>query len=410
MMNKHLVTLIKLLVVAGLMFWVFSNIQLDDRLVRTTSAGAETITEGSVVGEWDKPEIEFLEQGQTKPTKVTVASEVRVRVGIVTYWRNISLPWFLLGAFCYLMSVLFAATRWWWLLRVNQLPIAFWSAYRFTWIGIFFNNVVPGQTGGDLVKAIYVMKRCEGARVPALMSVVVDRIMGLASLSLLAAISVLFYLDNGEFLNLAILLWAVLGMVILFGVVAFSRRVRTLIRLKQLLEMLPDRIGSLLKRIDQAVYFYRQHKRGVALWLLGGIFNHISSVCSYACVGMALGVGMPFANYFVLIPVIVTVSAIPIAPNGWGVGEFLFKELFSKFGAVHLNSVSSAVASHTMGTRGVALSIVYRIHLTAWSMVGGVLYFLDKDKVSRQDLAAEAERGPVEGAAAAEPSAGEESG
>jgi hypothetical protein len=45
-----------------------------------------------------------------------------------------------------------------------------------------------------------------------------------------------------------------------------------------------------------------------------------------------------------------------------------------------------------MGTRGVALSIVYRIHLTAWSMLGGILYFFDKNKVSRQELAAEAGR------------------
>ena len=395
-MKKYILPLVKLLLVAGLMYWVFSNIQLEDRLVEVSAAGVESVIQGEVIGEWDKPSVLFLEDGQSDPREVEISARLMVRVGIVTYWRNISVPWFLLGALCYLMSVLFAATRWWWLLRVNELPIAFWSAYRFTWIGIFFNNVVPGQTGGDLVKAIYVMKRCQGARVPALMSVVVDRVMGLASLSLLAAISVLFYLDSSEFVNLAILLWAVLGMVIAFGVVAFSRRVRTLIRLKQLLEMLPEKIGNLLKRVDHAVYFYRQHKRGMAMWLFGGIFNHISSVCSYACVGMALGVGMPFANYFVLIPVIVTASALPIAPNGWGVGEFLFKELFGRFGAAHLTQVSAVAASHTMGTRGVALSIVYRIHLTAWSMLGGVLYFLDKDKVSREEMAAEAERDSVE--------------
>ena len=387
-MKQYAVLLTKLLVVAGLMYWVFSNIQLNDRLVETAPNGAVTETGGQVVGAWDQPEVRFLKTGDTQPVEVSSG----VQVGIVTYWKNLSVPWFLLGAFCYLLSVLFAATRWWWLLTVNKLPISFWSAYRFTWIGIFFNNVVPGQTGGDLVKALYVMKRCEGARVPAMVSVVVDRIMGLASLSLLAAISVLFYLNTAEFRNLAIVLWAVLGMVILFGVISFSRRVRSLIRLKQLLEMLPNRIGHLLKRIDHAVFFYRQHKRGMGMWLFGGIFNHISSVCSYACIGTALGVGMPFSDYFVLIPVIVTVSAIPIAPNGWGVGEFLFKELFGKFGAVHLPDLAPAVATHAMGTRGVALSIVYRIHLTTWSMLGGILYFFGKDKVSREELVAEAGR------------------
>lgn len=409
-MKKFLVPFIKLLLVAGLMYFVFSNISLVDRLIVTAPGGATTVTEGKVIGPWDKQVVQFLEAGESEPTEVVITTDsLEVEFSIVTYWRNMSVPWLLLGALCYLLSVGFASTRWWWLLTVNKLPISFWSAYRFTWIGIFFNNVVPGQTGGDLVKAIYVMKRCHGARVPAMMSVVVDRIMGLASLSLLAAVSVLFYLSDPEFVNLAIVLWGVLGMVILFGIVAFSRRVRSLIRLKQLLDRLPDKIGHLLKRIDHAVFFYRQHKKGMALWLFGGIFNHISSVCSYACVGISLGVGMPFGDYFVLIPVIVTVSAIPLAPNGWGVGELLFKELFGRFGAVHLlGNMSKAAAIHAMGTRGVALSIVYRLHLTAWSMLGGVMYFLDKDKVSRKEMAEEVEREEIEEAAFDEQMAAED--
>src|SRR5690606_24870870 len=141
-----------------------------------------------------------------------------------------------------------SATRWWWLLRVNRLPVGFWAAQRFTWIGLFFNNVVPGQTGGDLVKALYVMKRCHGERVAAMMSVVVDRVMGLASLSLLAAVAVLFYLDRQEFASLAVALWGVLGAVVLLGCLAFSRRLRALVRLKDLLERLPPRIGQILKR------------------------------------------------------------------------------------------------------------------------------------------------------------------
>src|SRR5690606_21519442 len=126
------------------------------------------------------------------------------------------------------------------------------------------------------------------------------------------------YLDRQEFASLAVALWGVLGAVVLLGCLAFSRRLRALVRLKDLLERLPPRIGQILKRIDQAVYFYRGHTAGMTAWLLGGIVNHVSSVFSYALVGRALGVGVPLEHYFVLIPVIVIVSAVPIAPNGWG--------------------------------------------------------------------------------------------
>lgn len=393
-MTRHLVGLGKLLFVAGLMYWVFSSIQWRDSIIRTApTTGQSEQTFGDIRGRWDGTDIvEFDPEGPAPPIRLRVTDDLGVVPGLTTYWRELDLGWFLLGAACYLLSVVFSATRWWWLLRVNDLPIGFWAAQRYTWIGLFFNNVVPGQTGGDLVKALYVMKRCQGERVPAMMSVVVDRVMGLASLSLLAAVAVLFYLDQQEFASLAVALWAVLGAVVVLGCLAFSRRLRAFVRLKDLLERLPHKIGQLLKRIDQAVYFYRDHTMGMTVWLFGGVLNHVSSVFSYALVGLALGVGMPIEHYFVLIPVIIIVSAVPIAPNGWGVGEGLFRWLFGRFGAEHLVHVPLARAQVIMGTRGVALSVLYRVHLTAWSLLGGVLYFFGKDKISRAELAAEAAR------------------
>ncbi|MCB9869465.1 MAG: flippase-like domain-containing protein [Planctomycetes bacterium] len=396
-MRRHLLTAGKLLFVAGLMYWVLSNIQWRDSWVKIDPvAKQETRHFGYIQGAWDGVEVRFRSEDGGPPQVLRPDANLRVDPGLPTLWLNLRAGWFALGALCYLLTVSFASSRWWWLLEVNRLPIGYWAAYRYTWVGVFFNNVVPGQTGGDLVKAIYVMKRCHGERVPAMMSVVIDRILGLASLSLLAAIAVLFYLDNSEFATLAAVLWAVLAGVVLLGVVAFSRRIRSLIRLRDLLEKLPPKLSHVLKRIDHAVYFYRGHKTGIFVWLLLGTINHVLSVASYAFVGEALGVGIPMQDYFVLIPIIVIVSAVPIAPNGWGVGEFMFRRLFGDFGAPHLVGADALTATKVMGTRGVALSLLYRIHLTLWSLVGGVLFFFDKDKVTRAEMERQAAAEEVE--------------
>jgi hypothetical protein len=50
-----------------------------------------------------------------------------------------------------------------------------------------------------------------------------------------------------------------------------------------------------------------------------------------------------------------------------------------------------ANAEHVMGTRGVALSVLHRMHVTLWSSVGGVLTFFEKDKVTRADIEHEVE-------------------
>ncbi|MCK5943716.1 MAG: flippase-like domain-containing protein, partial [Planctomycetes bacterium] len=324
--------------------------------------------------------------------------------GFLSYLRNLDVGWFVLGAFCYVCTVLIAGARWWWLLRVNGMNVTLTEALRFTWIGVFFNTVFPGSTGGDVIKALYIMKRCPGHRVQALVSVGVDRILGLGSLALLGAICVLFALD--QFTEIALGIWGVIVGVGLLGLVSFSRRLRELVRLKWLLNRLPGKLRGALQMVDKAIFFYRDQRAVIALSLVVGIANHVLSVFCVVCLGMAIGVGMPTFEYFVLVPVINIASAIPIAPNGWGFGELLYGYLFAEHGAQHLTDVADAAAA--MRTRGVALSILYRSVLTAFSFLAGVLVLLEKDRVTQEDIDREValEESEAE-AAAAKPGADE---
>lgn len=391
-MKQRVIGAVKLLFVVGLMWIVFAGIDFDDRLVWRVDGEVVAEQTIEIVGSWQRDPIVYHAVDET--TRSTASRglqadgrDLEVAPGFLTYWRNLD-PWlFLLGALCYFATVLIAGTRWWWLLRVNGTDVSLIETWRFTWIGVFFNTVVPGQTGGDLVKALYIMKRCPGHRVQVLVSVGVDRVLGLASLALLGAIVVLFALDR--FAEVAFGIWGVIGGVGVLFVFAFSRRLRERVRLKWLLERLPSKISHLLKMVDRAIYFYRDHKGVIVTSLIAGIGNHVVSVLSVVLIGEALGVGVPWFEYFALIPVINIVSAVPIGPNGWGVGEAMYKYLFGKYCAVHLPDVANA--AQVMGTRGVALSVLYRLHLTFWSLLGGLLVLFEKDRVTKADIEREVE-------------------
>ena len=388
-MRKRVVSIVKLGLVAALLGYVFSTIQWSDAYTRTDQHGevVETVS-GSIVGRWDGEQVRFVpaaEDGEQvlEPGVLPDGSALSVVPGFWTYLANLDKLLFALAALCYLGPLTVASTRWWWLLRVNGLDVRWREVLRFTWIGVFFNNVVPGQTGGDVVKALYIIKRCPDGRVEALMSVIVDRILGLGSLAFLGAVVVLFQVER--FGPIAFGIWGVLGFVCLIGVFAFSRRVRRLVRIDQLLRKLPAKLAGPLMRVDQAIHFYRAHKRGVFVWLLVGVLNHVGTVTVFVLMGRALGVGMPATEYFVLIPVILMVSAVPIAPNGWGVGEALFQTLFGTYGAMYVPA-GTPNPGQVIATRGVALSILYRIHTTIWSLVGGFLLLSDDQRVSRAEI------------------------
>lgn len=385
--------LLKLLLVIGLMIFVFSQVHWDDRVIARTAKGAQlSSVSGSIVGPWNNDTVMFQADGAEAPERLTPGKRpdgttLEIAVGLPTYWRNLD-PWlFAAGALCYFLTVLIAGSRWWWLLRVNGMDVTLGEALRFTWIGTFFNSVVPGQTGGDLIKALYIMKRCPGHRVPALVSVIVDRVLGLASLAILGAVVVLFALQTFGFLALAI--WGVMLGVTLLGTIAFSRRLRQLVRLNVLIDKLPHRIANLLKLVDQAVFFYRGHKGVIVGSLLTGIVNHFVSVLSVVLIGDALGMGLTWYEYFVMIPIINIISAVPLGPNGWGLGEASYQYFFSKYAWHHAATFSNP--QEVMGMRGVALSVLYRLHLTLWSLLGGVFVMFEKDRVTRADIRHEVE-------------------
>ena len=393
-MKKPLVTILKLLVFAALIAWVVSNIQWRDQLVETGANGkVVSQKDGHLLGPWDQETVTIEIDGVRQEIRTgpnASGGRTSVNPGLTTYFVHLDKLWFAFGALGYLISMVVASTRWWWLLRKNGIDATFGSALRLTWIGVFFNNVVPGLTGGDLIKAVYIVRRAHGRRVAAAMSVVVDRILGLASLALLGAIVVLS--DLGRFGVLAAGIWAVLLGVTFVGVFAFSRRLRRTLGLDALLRRLPPKLSSPLMKIDAAVFFYRGHKAGILVWLVLGALNHVVTVISFYCMGEALGIEVPPLEYFVLVPIALIVSAVtPLAPNGWGIGEALFGTLFGKFASAHL-TIPDAEA--VMRTRGIALSVLYRLHTTLWSLVGGVLLLTERDKLSRAEL--EAAREDVE--------------
>lgn len=398
-MRGRLLTIVKLAGVAVLLWIVIANVQWVDQKRHLEADGSVRSEQpGKIEGDWDTETVRFAVRdgdGSTGPAvpvrtgRQPDGSNVEVLPGFFTYVLRLDVTMALLGAACYFLSVAFASTRWWWLLRVNQLDVTWYEAWRFTWIGVFFNNVVPGQTGGDVAKAVYIMKHCHGGRVPALVSVLVDRVMGLGSLALLAAVVVLFALDRYH--QLALGIYGVLAVVGVVGIIAFSKRIRRFVRLDELLRRLPAFLSGPLQRIDQAVHFYRDHKGGIGLWMLLGMLNHVVSVLSVLLFGLALGIGLPTFEYFVLVPVTNIVAAIPLGPNGWGLGEISYRYLFEKFGGPFLQGQVSD-PGFVMGTRGVALSIAYRLHMTLQSLLGGLLMLFEKDRVTRADLADEVAR------------------
>ena len=225
-------------------------------------------------------------------------------------------------------------------------------------VGAFYNTLFAlGTTGGDLVKGYYAARHTTH-RTRAVMSVIVDRAIGLLALVMLggtmAAFQYTHSLDCRRVAKASALLLAVSAVGLL---VFYNRRLRRLSGLDWLIRRLPGQ--RFIQNAVHSMDLYGRRPVGMLVALLLCFPVHITTIVSATLAGHAFRLDLPDAYYWVIVPVISLVGAIPISPQGAGVMEFF---------AIKLTTVRYPVS---VG-QAVALVMAIRLVQMFWNLVAGV--------------------------------------
>lgn len=302
----------------------------------------------------------------------------------------------------YNVCIFLTANRWRMLLVSQGLRPSRLDVVRMTYTGCFFSCFLPGGTGGDLVKA-YFVARDTHKRAEAATTVFLDRILGLYCLIGFAAVAMLFHLKQlwrhgAEEGTRGLTTTQTLVVVVLTGfaaatiafIIFLSPHCRRLMH--YLMDKLPPRLGSVLKRIYEAVYLYRGQKLLLLKFVLYSASAHGLFAAAMWLVGLslhdqiALG-GTRALNYFYLIPLGVALNGLPIAPGGVGVFE---KALELLFGTLLLAGEQSLNKGADVGALG-------HVIILLTNQVGLIFYLASKRRVAQamQEARAAEAAGPA---------------
>lgn len=291
----------------------------------------------------------------------------RINEGIFRIVRRSDRPLLLAALAMFGVIAQIGVVRWQLLLRAQGVHATFRTAHKLTFVGFFFNNVVPGPTGGDVVKAVYVA-RGAARRTPAVITVLVDRVLGLVALALIALVALLPNLGNPEYRMPAYLVFGFLGFTALASVVFFSRRIRRALRIDGLLARLPG--STYILKADEAIFAWRHHKGALGVGLALSVVNQLSIQVMMWTLAAALhmttksGDPVSAVDHMVILPIAFIGSSIPVLPGGWGVRETAFAVCY------HFIGVDRNVA--------VALSVMNGMIQLVWSLLGGVYFLLGR--------------------------------
>jgi hypothetical protein len=282
-----------------------------------------------------------------------------IRPGFLSTLKGIRAGLFACAVLGFLISWLTISVRWWFLLRIQEIRIPLWEAVRLTFLGQFFNQVVPGTVGGDVVKAYYVSKHTPKTGA-AVISIFVDRLLGLTELSFLAAAMITVSLASGlaglDAVRTPMLFTvAVLAIVVFTLLFLLSVRFRRIFHLQRFYRRLP--IAHHIAAAGEAARLYRKRLGKLAQAILITFGAHLMWVGGIAFIGASLSLPTPTYTYFVYIPLIYILGAIPLTPGGVGWVERWYTFFFAACAA----------------TQVLALAFLARLVYIFWALPGSIV-------------------------------------
>ncbi len=334
--------------------------------------------------------------------RLTTALKVFVSVGLLAYllFRFLSDPndralllatlttanyWYLILALIFfVLAIVNASLKWYILLRAQGVPIPLSALINYTFVGFFFNNFLPANVGGDIMRGYGVARYTERSA-DAAVSVVVDRIIGLMAFMFTAVIAALVavYLVSNNLLgstvsandslvqNLTQVEWlAIAGMVVVAGgfSVMLSYRLRNLIGILFTVRFLKP-LAPFYQQISSAFGAYRHQYSALLLAFTVGVGTVLLTGLVDLAIVAGLNGAIPAPYIFLFNPIIAVLLIVPISIGGLGTGSLLYVYFYGLVGVPQ--------------TLSFALSLIKQAVIYLGSLPGGALW-LQKQQTQRQ--------------------------
>jgi hypothetical protein len=283
----------------------------------------------------------------------------RVQIGVRHLLSSARHGYLIFSLLIFPLTFVITSLRWHELLKALDIRLTLERTFVLNMVGAFYNTFMLGSVGGDVLKMYYVAKQTHH-RTRAVISVAVDRIIGLLALIILggsmAAYSAM-HLGIPQTRGVAIASLAIILATIAGLIVFYNQRLHRLSGLDWLLGRLPmkERVG----RAVEAMRLYGKRPGVAAGALLVSFPVHVVVICSAFLAGVAFGLHIPAAYYWTVVPVAVLAGSIPISPQGAGVMEYFAIWLLAPLGV----GVAEAVV----------LTMSIRLVQVLWNLTGGLV-------------------------------------
>lgn len=252
-------------------------------------------------------------------------------------------------------STTLSAYRW----QLIMHNLHFGQTFNFYWCsyfkGSFFNQGLPTSIGGDVLRVLDVAHLGCSKR-DAFYGVLVDRGIGLIAL---ISISFAVFLWSAHLLPIRVYYFVLITMVLLFLGLALLAYLWRHYNFQHSPRLLLVRL--LLDTLVKSLAKQR------LLLFCSSLMIPVLAIVGFFITGWSLGLRYDIDVYFIIVPLSILLTVIPVSLAGWGVREGALVALFSLFGADQATVL--------------AMSALYGFMLIIVSLPGLFIYLTDTQQL-----------------------------
>ncbi|MDX6765760.1 MAG: lysylphosphatidylglycerol synthase transmembrane domain-containing protein [Candidatus Methylacidiphilales bacterium] len=266
---------------------------------------------------------------------------------------------------CVGLGIFGTSVRWNLLLRIQKIRMSFFESWRLGMVGTFFNNFLPGSTGGDVIRIFYALKHAPDRKPQAVLSVVMDRILGLiAILCVTMLLLPLGYKQIASNHDVQVTVW-LLAVILALAVSGLL----TLILVP--LSVIPPFISRLWPRVPKREVVARLYEAVVSHGRSGKATAAALAVVPILligyCLARSLHLDIAIGPMTILFAIVLCAMSVPVSLSGHGIREGAFALLFKVFEVTRQGTPVGDETALACSTLFLGVGLV-------WSLAGGAIY------------------------------------
>ncbi len=272
-----------------------------------------------------------------------------------------------------IITLFIASYKWWIILKKSEYNVPYKMSFCLYTTGLFFNSIMPGSAGGDIVKGFYLFKFVKSSqRTKALSTIIVDRVIGLHALLIITLYSLAsLWVKINKYEEILFIFFMILFLIIFIPLLIyislfFSSGILSF--LNKFDNKLLNNFSMIMTKLYNAFYTYNENFSTLIFCYILSIINHIILIYCFYIIGIILlESDLHILDIYVSSSLSLVINIIPITPGGIGIGESAFDYILSRLITFDENLAYGSI-----------FFITYRVLFTIASFVGAYSFIILK--------------------------------